>query len=727
MANGGITRWLGPKHVRPFSTLLKGNITSHFSDRYAYTPLDESAKEIRIVTLLPGKSTSVANIYLDTETLDPASNQLPSYEALSYTWGSSKNSKEVLIRDRQEHREPKNLRVTQNLAAALFHLRHEHEPRRFWIDAICVDQQNLHERSSQVQRMGDIYKLADRVVVWLGPEENGSSIAMGLLENLASMIEVDLLTGYMEPSAVAIDEPEWANLRTPLPWTKQEWKAVLNFLFRSWFERIWIQQEIRLGDKSKSVIQCGFEQMQWSALRSTIVCLHCKPKPDDLLSGKFADYELRVKLIMELGDEGLSSNFFQLLHSTKNCKCSDPRDRVYSLLGLSPYFDQKPVPDYKKSVSEVYEEMVLKYERSFSDVNILTTFEMPYQNSCVTACRRGISSLLGYIPILQNYRPQFSMPSWARYLPSADMPELLRHSWAAANSSSWVEHKEAGVLKVAGVHLQETIRITKTFSPISAKYPLRELVPQLYELAKESDVQHGGCTSIDMFCRTLATNGFSDLYYPPATVLPDLENSKILLSTLLGYSHNRPFNEETLDHCRKGFVDMIWTYANSRSFFFTTTGKIGLAPQSTKPGDQIVVFLGCRSPMLLRPVSREKFQLVGEVFFNDACFGQSFLGPIPEGHGYRSCMQYDEAGNALGWVPSIINCSTLERLPDDPRLGPLPPEWKLSMGGSSSQPLFLKADEMTEEGDFSSTYSDPRLTPEALKKRGVAIRYFELV
>ena len=50
------------------------------------------------------------------------------------------------------------LPVTVNLFHALKYLRHEAISRTFWIDAICVNQEDLDERGKQVQRMADIYR-----------------------------------------------------------------------------------------------------------------------------------------------------------------------------------------------------------------------------------------------------------------------------------------------------------------------------------------------------------------------------------------------------------------------------------------------------------------------------------------------------------------------------------------------------------------------------------------
>ena len=59
--------------------------------------------------------------------------------------------------------------ITHNLAIALRHLRHAKKPRILWIDALCINQDDLPERSAEVLEMGSIYSNARQVIVWLGP------------------------------------------------------------------------------------------------------------------------------------------------------------------------------------------------------------------------------------------------------------------------------------------------------------------------------------------------------------------------------------------------------------------------------------------------------------------------------------------------------------------------------------------------------------------------------
>ncbi|KAH9207025.1 heterokaryon incompatibility protein-domain-containing protein, partial [Leptodontidium sp. 2 PMI_412] len=107
--------------------------------------------QIRVLKLHPGTFSSEIRLSLEVTTF--TEDHTPDFEAVSYTWGSDDNP---------------TLPVTQNLAEALPHFRYEDRPRVLWIDAICVDQENLMERGHQVKRMSDIYSNAAKVFVWLG-------------------------------------------------------------------------------------------------------------------------------------------------------------------------------------------------------------------------------------------------------------------------------------------------------------------------------------------------------------------------------------------------------------------------------------------------------------------------------------------------------------------------------------------------------------------------------
>ena len=94
-----------------------------------------------------------------------------SYDALSYVWGSPRGDQPILCNGA-------TVLVTPNCLAALRYLRFKWQVRTLWVDSICINQESEREKSHQVQLMGDVYKLANRVLIWLG---HGSSQLSGIL------------------------------------------------------------------------------------------------------------------------------------------------------------------------------------------------------------------------------------------------------------------------------------------------------------------------------------------------------------------------------------------------------------------------------------------------------------------------------------------------------------------------------------------------------------------
>ena len=109
----------------------------------------------------------------------------PDYEALSYVWGDRESPKTISIDGCVQE-------VTENLEAALQQLRLSDAPRRLWVDALCINQEDSKEKSHQIQKMRHIYRRASGVLVWLGNEADRSDEAMLLLEEFGSWLETEV-------------------------------------------------------------------------------------------------------------------------------------------------------------------------------------------------------------------------------------------------------------------------------------------------------------------------------------------------------------------------------------------------------------------------------------------------------------------------------------------------------------------------------------------------------
>jgi hypothetical protein len=122
---------------------------------------------IRLVRLLPGEWTATIRCELFDGPLGSTS-----YHALSYVWGSKNVKRPIMLNNTV-------FPVTVNLEGALRHLRELHKADRddfvLWIDALCINQGDVKERTSQVQMMGKIYAQSEEVVVYLGDRLGGDA------------------------------------------------------------------------------------------------------------------------------------------------------------------------------------------------------------------------------------------------------------------------------------------------------------------------------------------------------------------------------------------------------------------------------------------------------------------------------------------------------------------------------------------------------------------------
>jgi hypothetical protein len=155
------------------------------NDPSLYSALDPASRQIRCVDLHSGSYTEPVVCSLVYTTLDPEAGELPSYEALSYCWGSVDDTVAIHLRSpnmdagclhiHQTGPDSAELnpsigsfQVTRNLEAALRALRLPDRTRRLWVDAICINQMSDKEKTHQVGQMNLIYKSAAHVLVWLG-------------------------------------------------------------------------------------------------------------------------------------------------------------------------------------------------------------------------------------------------------------------------------------------------------------------------------------------------------------------------------------------------------------------------------------------------------------------------------------------------------------------------------------------------------------------------------
>ena len=165
-----------------------------------------SETDIRLLHLLPSKEQDdPIEAHLARHSLE----SIPPYSALSYTWGNplplrfpGDDETQLSYRQTTKYRSvrinKRSFPVSRNLHEGLARIRAMHKLPALWVDAICINQTDDEERSHQVRNMGDIYRGANEVLVWLGENEIQHSIqdAWKLIEKTVSSFKSAYGAGF---------------------------------------------------------------------------------------------------------------------------------------------------------------------------------------------------------------------------------------------------------------------------------------------------------------------------------------------------------------------------------------------------------------------------------------------------------------------------------------------------------------------------------------------------
>lgn len=364
-----------------------------------YQSIARESNGFRIFELLPGFNASPAEIRGNLH--EARLSNSPKYEALSYCWGDPTVKHSIQING-------KPLPVTHSLYYALHHLRQPNESRYLWIDAICINQQDLDERSQQVGLMRQIYNQASHVVVWLGPEADNSRAGMSLTENLCRAYHQRASTGDLRQYQHLQDGGLSAVYNLPAYRDGPDFVAFFKLFDRAWFGRGWVIQEVA---SAKTVtIQCGTCTLNFEDLMLGIIFL------SDMDMTPLTGQAMRIGLTRQAFQHGQGQSLLMLLTRHSVVQTTDPRDRIYAFSGMAldtQMTENRPergfAANYRADVEDVYRSVVIYVITKTRCLDILFAPREP----------NNISKLS-----LPSWVPDFSLSYQQRFLlpPNATVP-----------------------------------------------------------------------------------------------------------------------------------------------------------------------------------------------------------------------------------------------------------------------------------------------------------------
>ncbi|KAH7068734.1 heterokaryon incompatibility protein-domain-containing protein, partial [Paraphoma chrysanthemicola] len=283
--------------------------------------------EIRLIILEPGQPGdrivfSAIHVQLSKET---------DYEALSYCWGSSGNSKSCIWDG----------------------LRLPDRPRRLWVDALSIDQHNIGERHHQVQMMSNIYRYATSVLIWLGEEDEAGTAVNGM----------EGLRFFVNPGS----EP------TSAPWYNDSpdrtSKGMRYVLGAQWWKRIWTVQEAALARDVQ--LFCGPHTVRWKTDIDTLrrIKFITKFAATSPQWEKSIFHDVNLNPLVEVIETQLrereednggryEKDILDVRYDLRHRQSSDPRDKLFAFMSLAESrrigLEGEDIVDYTETSERVH-------------------------------------------------------------------------------------------------------------------------------------------------------------------------------------------------------------------------------------------------------------------------------------------------------------------------------------------------------------------------------------
>jgi len=575
-------------------------------------------RSIRLLRIIPGNADTGVKCELFETDLD----SIPVFEALSYVWGNPADQTLVDC-------DGQIISVTVNLGDALRRLRLTSRIRVVWADAICINQDDLDERSRQVSIMRDIYSEAVRVIVWLGRDDGQSAeSAVVLMVAITQTCDTnaqnrgrrwgDLTSQQMVQCADiqhlgAFGDPSVAS-------SHEYWRALAVFFARPWFERVWCVQEIVMA--KEALLMLGDVEVPWRVVGITASWLDSQQITKAFnVPALLGNIDPLAALLMYDGPNPELSLYRTLpdaLGAHRSFKATDPLDKVYAVMGLVKHDPMVGLIaiDYKQPAVDVYTNVVLAALETEKSLRILSYV----QHADLVDTNTTIPS---WVP-----RWDVTLSQSTRFTLSND--DDVEWSASVARELKVFSKTSPKILRLQGIILDTVSFASKIMDQShfdfgeseSSAHPVLELWKQIPCL--RSDVGE-----LLKFARTLT--GEMDVDHNRIMYLDDDLRQEFYADFLKYMIHLHELDQKGDDSTSpvdwpheggdwKRYEICAQTYCDQRRFFRTSGGRMGLGPAAMQEDDIVVILYGGRTPFVLRQ-SGQQYYFLGEGFVEDLMRG----------------------------------------------------------------------------------------------------------
>ena len=601
------------------------------------------------------------------------------YDALSYAWGQLQAMHPLLLSTatkvmKDGKPDTKDIvgrrgkiNIHSSLYTALLQLRRRRYSRFVWIDAICINQEDDVEKSTQIPMMRTVYREASSVLVWLGEasalEEGALAIMPGVTKILQKAVDD---RHYLDP-----DLPDTFNsVGLPEP-SHGVWLALGSLMMRPWFRRLWTLQEAVLPEIVQ--VLCGSKTTSWETLEEFALAITlCKLDDwtingrrgllEDRLQGYAATLIIQVcRASIEVLQWGVKPSI--LMTSTRKREAKNPIDMVFGMLGLvAPgVFDEIGI-DVSLPVQSVFVQLAKYYLRNEPGECILNhvsarekldglpswcpNFASPEETTSLHSLWM-YEAIIASIEEPQKYRAGFQLEGewqkptnekmvWTVIKNAHHRRYVLQNVYNTNNPRQIALIPDSNNIRASGMAIDKVVEIIDCNPGVeSAKFFNFNSIQQTHQW-EASCLALAKCTLTDtsdvpeVYWRTLIANFIHDSLGDDI-IFWDQHDQINLLDAYRGF---RDFLQLTIDlgeyiskdnlgSRSKLFSDNMRRATRRRRFFATRDGRIGLGPSDTQVGDAVCVLFFCPTPYILRQRPVGTSQLIGEAYVHGLMYSEA--------------------------------------------------------------------------------------------------------
>lgn len=563
---------------------MEDTSTASLCNKYRYRALQDQS-EIRCLTLSAGTESDPLTCGIQHYNLSDN----PSFEAVSYVWGS-------LIRYETITCDGRILYITPNLRRALQQVRLMSTDRVLWVDSICINQDDDKEKGHQVSLMAQIYSRTERVLITLGADKI-SLTHSPITDTLMRGVDLQMSRNW---SWSLHNTPDHKILSDP------RWESFDYLVSHPWFKRGWVVQEAALGRHVR--VLWGSNSFNWNTIVRTCSWLLAQAPSSHSeirrrIPGLHLDIYQRQHMIEtrvffpQEQNRRIGDTVLDLLCNARRLELTDKRDRIYAFIGLPGFqkLSRDLVIDYDKSWPEVYYDVA--HWHIVTNMSLLVLHYVEHNRETLAS----------------------DHPSWVPQWHTRQYTEILRSKGRDEGTLShysppiYLYVTRPRILEVQGI-LLDTIEFTS--APFSSE-PSTEEIQAVWNLWRQQNKRdaYKHFSSLLAFVNALLADKMI-----PGTARVAHINLRTFLQQLFGVESTQ--REEKFgvwaashgDHARD-VHSLISRNLINRRFAVTRRGCFGLVPNAAAEGDLYSILFGAYTPFVLRVTGKEgHYKLAGEGF-----------------------------------------------------------------------------------------------------------------